>query len=153
MRGSLITFAGLAVAGPAAAQFEITAARIVAGDLIVMGRVDAPISEVTLDDTFTQMTDASGRFTFRIVYHPATCIVELKARAHRRSVVISDCGQMGLRGEPGPPGPQGEPGERGPHGREGPQGPPGEAVILERPADPPSRGRAFPFPMPRGALE
>jgi hypothetical protein len=154
----------LGVAGPAAAQFEITAARIAAGDLIVMGLVGAPNSEVTLDDRFTETSDARGRFTFRIAYHPATCIVELKARAHRRSVVIASCGQMGPRGEPGPVGPPGSRGEPGPRGPEGPPGRAGETVSIGAPnrsphprAGPPGSalgtGTPSPFPIPRGALE
>jgi hypothetical protein len=149
---------------PAHAEISISAARIAAGDLIVMGSVDAPDADVTLDELFTEKTDSRGRFVFRIAYHPATCIVELKARAHRRSVVIANCGQMGPRGEPGPVGPRGNPGEPGvpgPLGPMGPPGPPGEAVYMDPPPEPSGprggtpggRTRTSPFPLPRGALE
>jgi hypothetical protein len=148
------------VAQPAAAQFEITAARIAAGDLNVMGSVEAPNTEVTLDDRFTATADAQGRFMFRITYHPATCMVELKAQAHRRCVVVASCGQMGPRGDPGPVGP---PGNRGEIGPAGPPGPAGETVVIETPPRV-QGGRGNPvrdlpdaaipaYPLPRGALE
>jgi hypothetical protein len=152
----------LTCATSANADFKIMAARITEGDLIVMGKVDAPDTEVTLDGLFTETTDSSGRFVFRIAYHPATCVVDLTARSMRRAVVIANCGQMGSRGEPGPQGPRGEPGGPGPAG---PPGPPGEAIYPEptqrsrpgirRPDVPGGEtGEIGPsgFPMPQGAI-
>jgi hypothetical protein len=163
MKRSLFMLATLALAQPAAAQFEITAARIAAGDLIVMGSIGAANSEVTLDDQFTETTDSRGRFAFRIAYHPASCMVELKARADRRWVVIANCGQIGPRGDTGPLGPPGGRGETGPAGPPGPMGPPGETVQVEMPPPVPgARGRSLqdrpdavaqPYPIPRGALD
>lgn len=49
----------------ARAEFSISAARIAEGHLIVMGQVDEPNTDVSLDDVFTEPTDGSGRFTFR----------------------------------------------------------------------------------------
>jgi hypothetical protein len=158
VRRGLALLAALASAGPAAADFDIAVARIAEGDLVVMGSVDEPDGEVALDDLFTARTDSRGRFTFRVVYHPATCIVELTARAQRRSVVVANCGQMGPAGPPGLVGPQGEPGEPGPPG---PPGPPGEAAAEGPPARPAPRRSAPPppdpgtplRPLPRGAIE
>jgi hypothetical protein len=170
MRNRLATALALAaLPGSAAAEIDIIAARIAEGDLIVMGQVDEPRTEITLDDVFSEKTDARGRFTFRVAYHPATCIVVLKAAAKQRHVVIGNCGQMGPRGDPGPVGPRGDRGEPGPMGPKGEQGPPGETVDLE-PARPPLRGvprsGALPsagaphtfeppplFPMPQGAIQ
>jgi hypothetical protein len=148
----------LAPAGPAAADFDISVARIAEGDLVVMGAVDEPGGEVALDDLFIARTDSRGRFTFRVVYHPATCIVELKARAQRRSVVVANCGQIGPTGPPGLVGLQGERGEPGPPG---PPGPRGEAAAEGAPARPAARRNAAPppdpglplRPLPRGAIE
>jgi len=171
MRRSLAAALALAaVPGSAAADISISAARIAEGDLIVMGQVDEPNTEITLDDVFSETTDGRGRFMFRVVYHPASCIVILKAAATQRSVVVGNCGQMGPRGEPGPVGPRGDRGDPGPPGPAGPPGPPGDAVDLE-PLRPPLRGaprsgalpvpadrRAAPesaplFPMPQGAIQ
>lgn len=159
-----------AIPGSAAADMSISGARIAEGDLIVIGQVDEPDTEITLDDMFSERTDGRGRFTFRVVYHPATCIVVLKAAARQRSVVIGNCGQMGPRGEPGPVGP---PGDRGEPGPPGPMGPPGlsrEEADLEalRPslrgvpragalpgaAAPPRAPEPAPlFPIPQGAIQ
>lgn len=102
----------LAVAAtrPASAAIEILAARITEGDLWVLGRSEEPNGAVSLDESFTERTDAQGRFEFRIAYHPASCVVVLKTRTESRAAVIGNCGQRGQRGETGPAGPQGPPG-------------------------------------------
>lgn len=153
----------------AAADMSISGARIAEGDLIVVGQVDEPDTEITLDDMFSERTDRRGRFTFRVAYHPATCIVVLKAAAKQRSVVIGNCGQIGPRGEPGPVGPPGDRGEPGPPGPMGPPGLSAEAADLEA-LRPPLRGLprsgaspgtaaeprvepAPPFRIPQGAIQ
>lgn len=136
----------------AKADIRILAARITEGDLVVMGSIDVPDAEVTLDGLFTETTDADGRFTFRLAYHPATCIVNLRARAMRRAVVIGNCGQMGPAGELGPRGLEGERGSAGPAG---PPGPPGEPIYIEQPPQPRSGSNQVGpsgFPMPQGAI-
>ena len=135
VRRGLALLAVLAPAGPAAADFDISVARIAEGDLVVMGSVDEPDGEVALDDLFTARTDSRGRFTFRVVYHPATCIVELKARAQRRSVVVANCGQMGPAGPPGLVGPAGR-----------------DAANRVRPGRPDRRARPPPRERRRGRL-
>src|SRR5215208_1563721 len=101
MRRSLAAALALAaVPGSAEADISISAARIAEGDLIVMGQVDEPNSEITLDDVYTETTDPRGRFTFRVVYHPISCIVVLKVAAQQRGVVVGNCGQMGPPGAP-----------------------------------------------------
>jgi hypothetical protein len=89
---------------PAAAEFVIREARIGQGDLWVAGDVNVPNTPITLDDSFTEMTDGEGRFRFRLAYHPATCTVLLKAGEQIRAVVIENCGQRGPAGPPGPSG-------------------------------------------------
>src|SRR4051812_13748728 len=131
----------VAAATPALAEIEIIGARITGGDLWIVGRSDHPASQVTLDDLFTETSDSRGRFQFRIVYHPARCIVTLKVASDTRDVVIANCGQAGpagprgdsgapgsagLPGAPGPAGPVGELGQPGPRGPAGPPGPRGE---------------------------
>ena len=90
---------------PALAEFTIVGARIAEGDLWVIGQVDEPNTPVTLDGSYTETSDGSGRFQFRIAYHPATCTVILKTERQSRAVVVANCGQRGPQGEPGPPGP------------------------------------------------
>src|SRR4051812_26594231 len=125
-------------ASAAEADIKILAARITEGDLVVMGSLDVPDTEVTLDGLFTEKTDAHGRFTFRIAYHPSTCIVDLRAGALRRDVVVGNCGQMGPQGEPGARGLEGE---RGAPGPAGPPGPPGETIYMEQPQPRPGTRR------------
>src|SRR5215217_2100704 len=105
---ALILAAGLAVlirpasVQPAVSGFTITNATIAEGDLRVDGLVDEPNTAILLDDGYTENTDRSGRFQFRIAYHPATCTVVLKTERQSRAVVIANCGQRGPAGPPGP---------------------------------------------------
>jgi hypothetical protein len=94
-----------AVATPASAEIAIVDAHIGQGDLWVTGQADEPETEIVLDDSFTSRTDASGKFQFRIAYHPATCMVLVKTQRQSRAVAVANCGQRGPPGEPGPPGP------------------------------------------------
>jgi hypothetical protein len=52
-------------------------------------------------------TERNGRFTFRVVYHPATCIATLAAGKDSTRAVVKGCGQAGPRGPAGPPGERG----------------------------------------------
>jgi hypothetical protein len=94
-----------AVATPGSAEIAIVDAHIGQGDLWVSGQADEPETEIVLDDSFTSRTDASGKFQFRIAYHPATCMVLVKTQRQSRAVAVANCGQRGPPGEPGPPGP------------------------------------------------
>ena len=94
-----------AVATPASAEIASVDAHIGQGDLWVTGQADEPETEIVLDDSFTSRTDASGKFQFRIAYHPATCMVLVKTQRQSRAVAVANCGQRGPPGEPGPPGP------------------------------------------------
>src|SRR3954451_21845523 len=78
--------------------FTISNATIGEGSLRVDGQVDEPNTAITLDDGYTENTDRSGRFQFRIAYHPATCTVVLKTERQSRAVVIANCGQRGPAG-------------------------------------------------------
>ena len=108
---ALILAVGLAVlirpasVQPAVSGFTITNATIAKGDLWVDGQVDEPNTAILLDDGYTENTDRSGRFQFRIAYHPATCTVVLKSERQSRAVVIANCGQRGPAGPPGSAGP------------------------------------------------
>src|SRR5215207_4422723 len=117
---SIATGALAILAAPSAlAEISISAARIAEGQLWVLGQADEPNAPVTLDDAFEQRTDSRGRFEFRVVYHPATCIVTVKTAAQSQQAVVAGCGQAGPkgdRGDPGPPGPPGPPGSSTPSG-------------------------------------
>src|SRR5437868_4085088 len=96
---ALIPVAGLAAlilpasVPPAVSGFTISNASIAEGKLRVDGQVDELDTAITLDDGYTENTDRSGRFQFRIAYHPATCTVVLKTERQSRAVVIANCGQ------------------------------------------------------------
>src|SRR5215217_5628048 len=107
----------IVAAGPALAEIRISGARITEGQLWVLGQADEVNASISLDDAFEQTTDGRGRFEFRVVYHPATCIVTVKTAAQTKQVVVAECGQAGPkgdRGDPGPPGPTGPPGPPAP---------------------------------------
>jgi hypothetical protein len=93
----------------ASAEIAVVDAHIGEGDLWLVGHVDEPETEVTLDDSFTAKADARGDFQFRIAYHPVTCMVVVKTQRQQRAVVVANCGQRGPQGEQGPPGPAGAP--------------------------------------------
>ena len=134
------------------AEIEIYGARIVAGDLLIMGRVDQPSVPVSLEGHFTATSDSRGRFTFEVPYHPATCIVTLTAGAESRKAVVGGCAQP-MPGQAGPPGLKGDPGPPGPRGVAGPPGDAGAAGNAGSPGPPGARGPAGPRgePGPAGA--
>ncbi len=112
-------------------------ARIEAGDLRLSGSVRKPGAIVVLDDDISVQADRRGRFTFRLPYRPATCVVTLKSDPDEREAVVANCAPEGPPGPPGPQGAAGPPGETGakgeagdrgetgPQGAVGPQGPVG----------------------------
>jgi len=95
--------AGVAVvlsSTPAMADIIVDQAMITAGELRVVGRLTrARQTSVTLDGTHQTRSEANGRFTFRLVYHPANCIVTLQADEERREAVVGFCGQRGPEGQ------------------------------------------------------
>jgi hypothetical protein len=115
------------------ADIKVEGAKITGGDLWIVGSVDEPDTEISLDGRFQRRTDIRGFFEFRVVYHPASCIATLRTPYQAREVVVGDCGQQGPRGErgpqgvglAGPAGPAGLTGESGPKGEAGPRGEPG----------------------------
>jgi hypothetical protein len=121
---AVLVAGALAAAGPAAAEITVAVARITEGALWVIGQVDQPEAEVTLDDAFREKADRRGYFRFRIIHHPYSCIVRLKSGNDAQEAVVAGCGQAG---PPGPAGSAGPPGPRGPQGERGPAGPPGAA--------------------------
>lgn len=137
----------------AMADIIVDQAMISAGELRVVGRLSRPHQTVlTLDGEHQTRSEANGRFAFRVIYHPADCIVTLRAGNEQRDAVVGFCGQRGPEGQltevpqqasieqpiavgppgpsgaPGPQGPQGPPGPAGADGLQGPPGPPGQAT-------------------------
>lgn len=132
---------------PAAADIIVEQAMITGGELRVTGRLTRMRqTTVALDDAHQTRSDPNGRFVFRVAYHPATCIVKLRADEEEREAVIGFCGQRGpegprvdapvaalgspastpvAQGPVGPAGPQGSVGEQGPAGPQGLKGDPG----------------------------
>ena len=102
---------------PAFASLKVTVARITEGHLWVMGQSEEPSTSITLDGAFERTTDRRGNFEFRVVYHPATCIVTVETPKQKQEAVVANCGQMGPAGPSGPPGPQGAAGPPGPTAR------------------------------------
>ena len=150
---------------PASAEIIVEQAMIAGGELRVVGRVSRPRqTTITLDGTHQTRSEASGRFTFRLIYHPATCIVKLQADDEEREAVVGFCGQrttdvpqsgasaaaLSQQGPPGPEGPRGEAGPSGPpglqgeRGPEGPAGPPGPAGSVGPQGERGPEGRAGP---------
>ena len=56
---AVLVAGALAAAGPAAAEITVAVARITEGALWVIGQVDQPEAEVTLDDAFRRPTGAA----------------------------------------------------------------------------------------------
>jgi hypothetical protein len=125
-----VLLAATLAAGPAAAEIGLTAVRIAQGDLWVIGQSQEPNARITLDERFEQTTDGRGRFEFRVVYHPAACIVTLRTPSEQRQAVVQGCGQTGPRGDAGAVGP------RGPAGPPGPPGPRGSVESRRGAAEP-----------------
>jgi hypothetical protein len=155
----LVSVLVFALAGTsAAAEIVVEQSMITNGELRVAGRLNPPRStEVTLDDKGKVSADATGRFAFRLPYHPAECIVTLRSGTESRQSVIGFCGQRGPEGQAarpdaqapaitnaanmarsapvvppaaqqvGPRGPQGIAGAQGPEGPQGQRGDKGEA--------------------------
>jgi hypothetical protein len=107
------------IPGSALADITVSAARITEGLLWVIGDSDEPNARIVLDDVHEAATDRGGGFEFRVIYHPATCIVTLRTSSESRRAVVANCGQAGPKGEAGP------------------AGPPGPAAVAALPADPP----------------
>lgn len=124
--------ASLLAVGTAEAAIEISAARIEAGEIVVLGRVTRPNEKVTFDDRFEVVSGKDRRFTWRAAYHPGDCTVTVKSEPDTRDIVIANCGQAGPkgdkgdRGEAGTPGAAGAPGMAGAAGPQGPAGPTGQ---------------------------
>lgn len=131
----------VASVNPALAEIIVDQAMITAGELRVLGRLTAPgVTTVTLDENYRTQADTTGRFTFRLPYHPTACIVSLKARNESRQVVIGFCGQQGQQGAPGLQGARGEAAVPGTGGGVGPAGPPGPPGSEGQPGPPGPQG-------------
>lgn len=133
---------------PSIAEIVVDQSMITNGELRVAGRLNPPrSSEVTLDEKERVTSDPTGRFGFRLSYHPSDCVVTLKSGSESRRSVIGFCGQRGPEGpqtrqetqsptltnaantpsKPTAVAPQGsqQVGPRGPQGVVGAQGPEG----------------------------
>jgi hypothetical protein len=116
----------LLAVGTAEAAIEISAARIEAGEIVVLGRVARANEKVTFEDRFEVVSGRDRRFTWRATYHPATCVVTVKSDPDVREIVIANCGQTGPKGDAGPKGEGGVAGVIGTTGSQGPAGPKGD---------------------------
>lgn len=153
---------------PATAEIVVEQSMITNGELRITGRLNpARSNEVTLDDKGKVTADQSGRFSFRLTYHPADCVVTLKSGSEIRQSVIGFCGQRGPEGPqarqephsptvtnaantakavpaasqgPQPVGPRGPQGVAGAQGPEGPQGQRGDRGESGAKGDPGERG-------------
>jgi len=123
-----------ATVSPVCADILVEQSMIIGGELRVIGRLSQPRqTSITLDQAHEVRTDPNGRFVFRVVYHPADCVVSLQAGDEQRKAVVGYCSQRskestpstesGLNSLPGLAGPQGERGPIGPAGLVGAQGP------------------------------
>ncbi|MDC7788519.1 collagen-like protein [Rhodoplanes sp. TEM] len=143
--------ASLLAVGTAEAAIEISAARIEAGEIVVIGRVTRPNEKVTFDDRFEVVSGKDRRFTWRAAYHPGDCTVTVKSEPDTRDIVVANCGQAGPkgdkgdRGEAGAPGAAGAPGVAGAAGPQGPAGPTGQQGPVGPKGD---RGEAAPAAAP-----
>lgn len=122
----LLLLAPILFALPTRADIRIGEAQIAGGLLVITGRTDSPNVRVVLDDAHEMIADAQGRFAFRIVYHPPTCIGTLKAGTDTRRALVANCAPAG-KGAPGPKGDAGAPGSRGDVGSPGAEGRQGAA--------------------------
>jgi hypothetical protein len=124
-----IGFLGL-VSAESQAALTIFDAKIVDGKLVVSGSGATNGEDVTLDRQFTAKASRRGRFSFEVVYHPATCMVDVTSKGESAHAVVASCGQRGPMGPQGPEGAGGAmtsaSGAAGPPGPIGPQGPQGE---------------------------
>lgn len=153
-------FASLLASG-ASAEIVIEQSMITNGELRVVGRLTpARQTKLILDDSYQSTAEKDGRFTFRLVYHPANCLVTVKADTESRQAVVGFCGQRGPEGREGVAGKSAQVlpaahsekaviGPRGPQGVAGPQGPEGPQGVRGEKGEPGSIGPAGP-PGPKG---
>jgi hypothetical protein len=135
--------AGLLAMFPAEsfAELALSDARIADGKLVVSGSGATNGENVTLEKQFTVKAGRRGRFTFEVVYHPSTCVIEVSSKGETAQAVVASCGERGPAGPEGPKGAEGAAasgaaaaGPPGPVGPQGPQGEPGPKprVIVEQ---------------------
>lgn len=80
----------------AEAAIKIDQAYISSGLLFVSGTAD-PGSLISLDGRFDRLAGNTGRFTFKLVYHPTTCIVNLTSTTQAQvRGVVANCGSPGV---------------------------------------------------------
>jgi hypothetical protein len=82
-------------AEPVAAQSAgllLSEIAIRAGHLVVSGTT-APHTLVTLDDTYSTRSNASGAFGFTLIYLPADCTIELGTARGSDRLLVTGCGQ------------------------------------------------------------
>lgn len=82
----------------ASAASDITVAAIATGRLYVVGTTDRPHTAVVLDDRFRTESDASRRFQYELVYHPASCVVSVAIDGTIHEAVVGNCGQQVMPG-------------------------------------------------------
>lgn len=134
--------AGAGLAQPAAADINISTARVKDGSILITGRATGRYETVSWQGADTGVkTNRYGRFRFVTTDLPPSCVGDLKIGQEERKVVIGNCGPVGPKGEkgdegdkgaqgpagaPGPKGEKGDKGERGDAGTPGPKGDKGD---------------------------
>lgn len=90
--------ATLSAYGPASAASDITLAALATGRLYVVGITERPNMPVVLDQQFRTESDDRGIFQYKLVYHPARCIISATIEGKSYEAVVSNCGQQGSSG-------------------------------------------------------
>ncbi len=125
---TLLAF-GFAGSAAAASKVEITGAAIDDGALKITGKTTPAKQSVSLTGTaFKATSDATGAFSFSVLYFPPDCKISLESKPAKATAVVADCGPTGPKGATGPAGPAGAAGPKGntgPSGAKGDTGPAG----------------------------
>ena len=90
--------ATLSAYGPASAAADIMLAALATGRLYVVGITERPNMPVVLDQQFRTESDDRGIFQYKLVYHPARCIISATIEGKSYEAVVSNCGQQGSSG-------------------------------------------------------
>lgn len=87
---AVLAFLSLAVSG-ARAEITVIEANYSAGVLLVRGETSQANQRVTLDGRYTEYTDKTRQFVFRIRYLPRDCTAEIRAGQESRPAYVANC--------------------------------------------------------------
>jgi hypothetical protein len=80
-----------ATTSQARAEIVVTEAEYAGGVLVVRGHAGQPDHRVTLDGRYSEKTDRSGQFLFRVRYLPDDCTIELADGKDALSTSVKGC--------------------------------------------------------------